>query len=180
LDEELSFTMLRALLFADPELDLVARGIKLGVSTLQRRLAADPRYSRIKRARKLARRRGRFVARHPHEIWHLDAKGPVTAKLVGGGEIVFHVLTVLDDASRDTLASIVASSPDLRAAVRVFRLAAKRWGLPDRVYSRPRSTNELRGVLRVRKASLLGALQSLKSENIVVRQRDGWALQKGE
>lgn len=134
-DDGLTFTMLRALLFADAELGLVARGIKLSRSTLQRRLAADPAYARLTRVRKRARRRGRFVARRPHEIWHLDAKGPVTAKLVSGGQIVFHVMTVLDDATRDTLASIVVTTPDLRAAVRVFRLAAKRWGLPDLIYA---------------------------------------------
>ena len=134
-DPELSFTMLVALLAADPRLRLRARGISVSKSTLQRRLAADPLYARLQRGRRLARRRTRFVARAPHDIWHLDAKGPVTISLAGRKQLVFHILTVLDDASRATLASIIALAPDLFAAVRVFRLAAERWGLPGRIYA---------------------------------------------
>lgn len=134
-DPEISFTMLVPLLQADPELRLRARGISVSRSTLQRRLAADPLYARLKRERHRARRRTRFVARAPHDIWHLDAKGPVTIRLRSRQELTFHVLTVLDDASRATLASLVVPTPDLCAAVRVFRFAAERWGLPTRVYA---------------------------------------------
>jgi len=134
-DPEISFTLLAALLAADPKLRLRARGISVAKSTLQRRLAADPLYARLQRGRRLARRRTRFVARAPHDIWHLDAKGPVTISLRGRKTLVFHVLTVLDDASRATLASIIALAPDLCAAVRAFRCAAERWGLPGRVYA---------------------------------------------
>lgn len=134
-DPEISFTLLRPLLEADPALRLRARGISVSKSTLQRRLAADPLYARMKRARRLARRRTRFVARAPHDIWHVDAKGPITVRLGSREVITFHVLTILDDASRATLASIVAPTPDLCAAVRVFRLAAERWGLPSRIYA---------------------------------------------
>jgi hypothetical protein len=45
------------------------------------------------------------------------------------------VITIIDDASRAVLAAIVVLRPDLCAAVRVFRLAAKRWGLPDFLYA---------------------------------------------
>lgn len=134
-DPEVSFTLLKALLYADPELDLRGRGIKLARSTLARRLQALPGYARLQRARLYKRRRGRFVARRPHQIWHLDAKGPITVRLRSGPRLVFHVLSVIDDASRACLATIVAPSPDLCAAVRVFRLAAKRWGLCDFVYA---------------------------------------------
>jgi transposase InsO family protein len=134
-DPEISLTLLLALLYADPDLGLADRGITVRRSTLQRRLAAVPGYVRLSRARKHVRRRGRFVAKRPHEIWHLDAKGPVAVRLTSGRRLSFHVLTVIDDASRAVLCAIVALSPDLRAAVRVFRLAAKRWGLPDLVYA---------------------------------------------
>jgi transposase InsO family protein len=134
-DPEISFTLLRALLYADSDLDLKGRSINVARSTLARRLQALPGYARLMRARLYKRRRGRFVARRPHEIWHLDAKGPITVRLRSGRRLVFHVLSVIDDASRACLAAIVAPSPDLCAAVRVFRLAAKRWGLPDFVYA---------------------------------------------
>jgi len=134
-DPEISFTLLAALLAADPKLRLRARGISVAKSTLQRRLAADPLYARLQRGRRLARRRTRFVARAPHDIWHLDAKGPITISLRGRKQLVFHILTVLDDASRATLASLIVLAPDLSAAVRAFRLAAERWGLPGRIYA---------------------------------------------
>ena len=134
-DPEISFTFLLALLRADPQLRLAERGISLSRSTLQRRLAADPAYARLKRARRLARRRRRYVGRHLHDIWHLDAKGPITLRLTSGEKITFHVLTVLEDVSRAALATIVVLTPDLAAAVRVLRLAARRWGLCDRCYA---------------------------------------------
>jgi putative transposase len=134
-DPEMSFTFLLALLRADPRLRLSERGIRLSRSTLQRRLAADAGYARLKRARKLARRRSRYVGRHLHDIWHLDAKGPITLRLTSGERVSFHVLTVLEDVSRAVLAAIVVLTPDLAAAVRVTRLAAHRWGLCDRVYA---------------------------------------------
>lgn len=134
-DPEISFTMLAPLLQADPELRLRERGICVSRSTLQRRLAIDPLYARLKRVRHRARRRGRYVARAPHDIWHVDAKGPVWVRLLSGAVLVFHILSVLDDASRAILASLAVLSPDLCAAVRVFRLAADRWGLPGRLYA---------------------------------------------
>ena len=134
-DPEITITFLMALLFADPQLALEQRGIRLARSTLQRRLSADPRYARLLRGRKRERRRGRYVARKAHEIWHLDAKGPVRVRLTNGDWLEFHVITVLDDMSRSVLAAVIVLTPDLRAAVRVFRLAAKRWGLPDRIYA---------------------------------------------
>ncbi len=163
-DPEISFSLLLVLLHVDPELDLVGRGIKVSRSTLQRRLAQHPGYGRLQRGRKLRRKRRRYVARRPHEIWHLDAKGPVTVRLVSGATLRFHVLSVIDDASRYCLAAIVAPSPDLRAAVRVFRLAAKRWGLPDLVYADRAAIFD--------SVAFRGGLALLGSHRIRVRRRN--------
>jgi len=133
-DPDASLSFVIAVLLADATLDLRRRGIRISRSTLQRRLAADPAYARLKRVRRLQRERSRFVGRHLHDIWHLDAKGPVTIRLVSGEPISFHVLTVLDGLSRAVLAAVVVLSPDLRAAVSVFRKAVLRWGLPNRLY----------------------------------------------
>jgi transposase InsO family protein len=128
-DDGVTYTFMLAVLRADFPQHTITR------STLQRRLAARPEYARIKRARKRSRRRGRFVAKEPHDIWHIDAKGPVTVRLSCGDEQVFHIISVLDDATRAVLAALVVPSPDLSAAVRVFRMAALRWGLPNRLYA---------------------------------------------
>lgn len=134
-DADASLTFVIGVLRADKTLDLDGHGIRLSRSTLQRRLAADPNYRRLKRARKLERHRCRYLGRHLHDIWRLDAKGPVTVRLKSGQTLAFHVLTVLEDVSRAVLTAIVVLSPDLCAAVRVFRLAALAWGLPDRFYA---------------------------------------------
>ncbi len=128
-DPGLSFVFLLALLRP------LFPNVTIPRSTLQQRLAAHPDYLRIKRLRHHQRRRTRFVARAPHQIWHTDAKGPVSLVLQGGKKIVFHILTILDDASRAVLAAIIALHPDLAAAVRVFRMAANRWGLCDMLYA---------------------------------------------
>lgn len=104
-------------------------------STLQRRLAAHPIYQRLRRVVVHRRRRTRFVARAPHEIWQCDAKGPVRVTLGSGELVIFHVLSILDDATRAVLAAIVVLSVDLAAAVRIFRAAAMRWDLPRRLYA---------------------------------------------
>ena len=76
-DPGASFTFLIAVLEAKfPE-----RKGTIASSTLQRRLAAEPEYRRIKRAKKRTRRRTRFVAKGPHDIWQMDAKGPVLVRL---------------------------------------------------------------------------------------------------
>lgn len=133
-DPEAGLTFLIALLHADPELRLGERGIQLSKSTLSRRLAEHELYRRLSRNLKNPQKRKRYVAREPHDIWHLDAKGPVWVTLTSGEKVEFHVLTILDSATRDALAWIAAPSPNLGAAVRVFRRAAKKWGLPKLVY----------------------------------------------
>jgi transposase InsO family protein len=129
-DPAVSFTFLVAVLEAKfPE----QKGA-IPRSTLQRRLAATPDFRRLKRAKKRTRRRTRFVASNPHDIWQMDAKGPVFVRLESGTQISFHVLSILDDATRAVLAAIVVLSPNLAAAVRVFRIAVLRWGLPCSLY----------------------------------------------
>ena len=130
-DPEASFTFLIGVL----EAKFVERKLRIKRSTLQRRLQNDATYQRIKRAKKRARRRTRFVAKAPHDIWQTDAKGPVTIRLVTGAELVFHVVSVIDDATRAILAAIVALTPNLAAAVLAFRIATLRWGLPKSLYA---------------------------------------------
>jgi transposase InsO family protein len=128
-DPGLSFTLLIEVLRATFQPLAVPR------STLQRRLAAHPTYQHLRRVAGHRRRRTRFVARAPHEIWQCDAKGPVRVTLGAGELVIFHVLSILDDATRAVLAALVVLTVDLAAAVRVFRAAALRWGLPRRLYA---------------------------------------------
>jgi transposase InsO family protein len=128
-DPGLTYTLLIA------GLEATFEGVSVSRSTLQRRLAKHPGYKRIQRSRRRRRRRGRFVARAPHDIWHCDAKGPVRLRLTSGKELTFHVLSILDDATRAVLAAIVALRASLAAAVLVFRMAALRWGLPKNLYA---------------------------------------------
>lgn len=108
-------------------------------STLHRHLQAHSAYPGLRREAKgdLDRRlRRRFQAAHPHEIWQGDSKGPFPVRFHGSRiEVPVHVLTIIDDLSRATLASAALKTPDLRSAVLVFRAAARRWGLPDRFYT---------------------------------------------
>ena len=130
-DPGMSLTFLLAVLNA-----MFAKSdVRITRSTLQRRLAAQPAYARIQKAAKHKRRRTRFVARAPHDIWQTDAKGPVKVLLASGKSLLFHVLSIIDDATRYVLAALVVQSPNLAAAVRVFRMAALRWGLPKYLYA---------------------------------------------
>jgi transposase InsO family protein len=128
-DPAMTFTFLLAVLHAKFE------KIRISRSTLQRRLAADPAYLRLQRAKQRIRRRTRFVGRSPHDIWQTDAKGPFPVRLLSGQVLAVHVLSILDDASRAVLAALVTLHADLASAVRAFRLAALRWGLPERLYA---------------------------------------------
>ena len=130
-DPGISLTFLLAVL----EATFRERKLVIPRSTLQRRLAEHPSYARIQRARAQVQRRTRFVAKRAHDIWHMDAKGPVSIVLTSGAKLVFHVLSIIDDATRALLAALIVLSPDLGAAVRVFRMAALRWGLPSRYYA---------------------------------------------
>jgi transposase InsO family protein len=128
-EPERSLTMLGALL-------RIEKGVDVSRSTLHRHLERHPAYRRL---RKLAKSGGtqarrRFQARSPHEIWQSDSKGPFLVKLRSGKVLAVHVFTILDDFSRATLASCAVEAPDLEAAVRVFTIAARRWGLPAKLY----------------------------------------------
>jgi putative transposase len=107
-------------------------------STLHRHLKAHPAYKKIRLEAKgnLDRRlRRRFQAQRPHQIWQCDSKGPFPVKLSSGKVIQAHVLTIIDDFSRATLAWLVTPSPDLSSAIQVFRAAARRYGLPKKFYA---------------------------------------------
>lgn len=126
-----SLTMLLGLL-------KTALGKKFPRSTLHRHLKAHPAYKDLRRQARGDpdhRLRRRFQARRPHQIWQCDSKGPFPVKLSTAHVISVHVLTILDDFSRATLAWLVTLSADLRAAILVFRTAARRYGLPEKFYA---------------------------------------------
>jgi transposase InsO family protein len=105
-------------------------------ASLQRALAVQPRYIKLKRrARGERKLRGRFQARQPHDIWHADAKGAFMVQFTDGVKRKAQVLTILDDATRFVLAALVVLSESLAAAVATFRAAAARWGLPVKFYA---------------------------------------------
>lgn len=108
---------------------------RLSRATLARHLKAHPAFAGIEKLRtgKDGRLRDLYEASHPHESWQLDGKGPFRVLLIAGEHVRVHVLTILDDHSRYVLAAIVASSEDTRATIRVFCIAAAKYGLPDRM-----------------------------------------------
>jgi putative transposase len=129
-EPERSLTMLRVLL-------CVEKGVEVSRSSLHRHLQRHPAYPRLRKLAKQGgtqRARRRFQARSPHEIWQSDSKGPFPVKLASGKVLEVHVFTILDDFSRATLASLVVEAADLQAAVAVFTIAARRWGLPGKLY----------------------------------------------
>jgi transposase InsO family protein len=128
-DPGMSLTLLIAVLKAR------FAGYAIPRSTLHRRLSERPAYLRLRRAQKHNKRRLRFVARAAHDIWQCDAKGPVQVALRGGHKLLFHILSILDDATRAVLAALIVLSPDLGACVRVFRQAVLRYGLPKKYYA---------------------------------------------
>ena len=133
-----------ALLYEQPErsltqleryLRLEIEGYDLSRASLARHLARHPAFPGIKTLRKGKERRlrGRYEAQHPHECWQLDGKGPFRVRLKDGASIRVHVLSILDDHSRAILAAIVANAEDEEAAMRVFQIAAAKYGLPERM-----------------------------------------------
>ncbi len=110
-------------------------GYRLSRATLARHLKLHPSFAGIKTLRtgKDARLRDLYEAAHPHESWQLDGKGPFRVRLMSAENVRVHVLSILDDHSRAILAVILACSEDTRAAIRVFCLAAAKYGLPDRM-----------------------------------------------
>jgi transposase InsO family protein len=151
-DDEIPLPFLIAVLSKDPEIvPLLERAsTRISRSTLHRRLARTKLYARLRREKKRGRARRRWVPRCCHDLWHLDGKGPITITTTSGETIAFHVLSIVDGASRAVLAAILVRSPDLAATVRAFRLAVKTFGLPGRFYmdrGSPFDTPAFRGAL---------------------------------
>lgn len=112
--------------------------VKIARSTLYRRVTAHPDYrpiALVRRESKQPRRRTRFVACRHHQRWQCDAKGPFEVLLTAGSIIKVHVITILEDLSRAVLAVLAVTCLDHGAAIRVFRKAAARWGLPEQYYA---------------------------------------------
>ncbi len=107
---------------------------RLSRSSLARHLHAHPAFNGIEKLRKghKSKLRALYEAQHPHEGWQLDGKGPFAVRLKNAGRVNVHVLSVLDDHSRNALAARVASSESEEAAITVFEKAAGTWGLADR------------------------------------------------
>jgi len=110
-------------------------GLAIPRSTLHRDLSQHPAYQALRRERRTGDRqlRTRFEARAPHDIWQLDAKGPFPVT-VADKETRATILSILDDHSRALLATVAAKREKLGPAVRAFRSAAARWGLPAKIY----------------------------------------------
>jgi len=105
-------------------------------SSLYRALKREPRYRKLrKRARGERKIRRRFQARHPHEIWHADAKAVFIVRFVDGRELKVMILSILDDCTRFVLRALVVPSESTRSVVTVFRQAAARYGLPIKFYA---------------------------------------------
>lgn len=104
-------------------------------STLSRDLHAHPAFQGILRRRKGTGKKLRdlYETDQPHDIWQLDAKGPFPVTLINGQTVRVHVLSILDDFSRYILVAIIAPAENIEAAVRVFRLAASKWGIALRM-----------------------------------------------
>jgi transposase InsO family protein len=116
-------------------LELEFGELSMSRSTLSRDLRAHPAFLGILQRRKAAGKKLRdlYETDQPHEIWQMDAKGPFSVMLTDGKTIRVHVLSILDDFSRYILAAIIAQAENIQAAVRVFRLAASKWGIALRM-----------------------------------------------
>ena len=116
-------------------LELEFGKLSMSRSTLSRDLHAHPAFAGILRRRKGTDKKLRdlYETDQPHDSWQLDAKGPFPVTLINGQTIRVHVLSILDDFSRYILAAIIAAAENIAAAVRVFRLAASKWGIAERM-----------------------------------------------
>jgi transposase InsO family protein len=136
-DPGITLPLLIDVISKDPEIVpiLEKAGIsRISKSTLQRRLASTKLYERMCRERKKKNSRRRWVPRRVHQVWHLDAKGPVTIITTSGQRLSFHIVSIIDGASRAVLAARLVSTPDLCATVMVFRTAVRKYGLPEMFY----------------------------------------------
>jgi transposase InsO family protein len=116
-------------------LELEFGKLSMSRSTLSRDLHAHPAFAGILQRRKGTNKKLRdlYETDQPHDSWQLDAKGPFPVTFINGQTIRVHVLSILDDFSRYILAAIIAAAENIQAAVRVFRLAASKWGIAGRM-----------------------------------------------
>lgn len=104
-------------------------------SSLHRALHRLDRYRAVVRRRKrTVKGRKRFRASAPHHIWQADAKATFAVCFVNGRRATYRILSIVDDATRYIVASLLVESESLAAAVKTFRRAAARWGLPLAFY----------------------------------------------
>ncbi len=124
----------RSLTQLEAYLQVEFEDFELSRSSLARHLRAHPAFNGIEKLRKghKSKLRALYEAQHPHEGWQLDGKGPFPVRTKQAGRVNVHVLSVLDDYSRNLLATQVASSENEKAAITVFEKAVGKWGLADR------------------------------------------------
>jgi putative transposase len=103
-------------------------------SALHRALQRQRRYS-LARHPTMRKRRVRFAATQVHQIWHGDAKAAFSVRLLDGSKCEVRILSLLDDCSRFILAALVVEGESLSAAIRTFRHAVERFGLPSAFYA---------------------------------------------
>lgn len=99
-------------------------------SSLHRALRVEPRYCVLRRNAKAGKSRVRFVASQVHQMWQGDAKADFTVTFTDGTSRRLRILSLLDDCSRYIVAALIVDSESLAAAVKTFRAAAERFGLP--------------------------------------------------
>ncbi len=110
-------------------------GFQISRSTFDRELKAHPAWDGIEKLRKGGvpkKGKPRRVSIRVHQVWQLDGKGPFKVRLLDGRTVRVHVLSIIDDFSSAILGAAVAKAEDTRGAVRLFRMVASLWGLPDR------------------------------------------------
>ena len=143
-DRSLQLNYALGLLYEQPDrsltqlmlyLELEFGKLSMSRSTLSRDLHAHPAFAGILQRRKGTDKKLRHLYQtdQPHDIWQMDAKGPFPVTLINGQTVRVHVLSILDDFSRYILAAIIAAAENIEAAVRVFRLAASKWGIALRM-----------------------------------------------
>jgi transposase InsO family protein len=103
-------------------------------SSLQRALAKQSRYAKIRTLRREPRRT-HFVAATIHQIWQGDAKADCIVNFTDGTSRKIRILSMMDDCSRFILAALVVDSESLVAVCKTFTAAASRFGLPDTFYA---------------------------------------------
>ena len=112
---------------------------EISSSSLHRAIQVQPRYRALRRRDKDKGSGGtlrrRFQAVKAHEIWHGDAIGPFNVLLANRESAAYHVLSILDDATRYVLIAMIVLSENIANVVSVFRKAAARYGLCTKWYS---------------------------------------------